>query len=83
MTQEQATQEAVAFANRTNLVIGNLISVRLRRADEFYGPGSGKNDIWIVRFEKLLPNDVAVESPSSIILEVDDQTRETSQFDTL
>jgi hypothetical protein len=56
---------------------------RLRRADEFYGPGSGKNDIWIVRFEKLLPNDVAVESPSSIILEVDDQTRETSQFDTL
>jgi hypothetical protein len=83
MTEEQVILEAMAFANQTGLVIGKIKSIRLVLADQIYGQGSGKSNMWFVNFEKPLPNGVAAESPSSIIIEVNDRTGEVSQFDAL
>ena len=83
MTEEQVIHEAMAFTNRSGIVVGKIKSVRLVLADQIYGSGSGKPNMWFVNFDRPVPNDVAAESPSSIIIEVDDSTAEANQFDAL
>ncbi|MHB8901892.1 MAG: hypothetical protein ACYC6Y_24315 [Thermoguttaceae bacterium] len=82
MTEQDAINIARSYAERESLEVAGLHSVQRFAASQLPERLQNRNDFWIVRFTRDMPEG-AVESPSQIMVEVDDTSGQTNRVDAL
>jgi len=80
MTREEAVAAAREFVvregRRVTLEPEMVLRMEAERFNRLLGAQRYPSDFWVVHFRKILPPDVAFESPSTVAVEVIDATGE-------
>lgn len=83
MTQEEAVTLAREFVvDQQRAVVFEPEAVRHMKADRFnrlLGRSHYPSDFWVVEFSKVLPQGVAFESPTTVMVEVIEMTRQVRE----
>jgi len=82
MTKQEAINAAKNYIERELLKVRGFHSVQYFTASQLPEHLRNRNDYWIVRFYREIPEEV-VESPSLIMVEVDDTSGQVSGVDSL
>lgn len=82
MTEQEAINAARNYIERELLEVAGLHSVQYFTVSQLPEHLRNRNDFWIVRFNRDIPEGV-VESPAQIMVEVDDTSGQASKVDSL